>query len=83
MPPLVDCGFPDKDLLTAVGPTMRVQIGLDEDYDPGGPDINLPTDLHDALIDAGARLLHLVHQLPAAARLPLSDAAASTAIEAR
>ena len=50
----VDSGFDNPADLYQAGPTLHVLIGYDHHFRSGGPDPDLPGELHPALVDTGA-----------------------------
>jgi len=62
-------------LLISAGPTLVVDIGFDDSYDPGSPDNppNLPVTQVPALIDTGASQSCIDKQLAETLQLPIVD----------
>ena len=53
--PTVDIGNSDPEMLTAIGPTIDIQIGFDPTYRSSqGSTPRIPADLYPALVDTGA-----------------------------
>ncbi len=80
MPRETECGFAGleginaPDMLTRLGPTIHVHIGLDPHYRPGsGNPPVLPDVTHPTLIDTGANLSCIDASLAADLQLPIVD----------
>ena len=71
----VDSGFRgDPDSLELRGPILRVQIGYDPEFDPGGQNrSNLPEELYPALVDTGATASCIDSGLAVRSGLPIVD----------
>lgn len=79
---MADCGFTDtpngsgSSLLTYIGPTLKVNIGFDENFDPNKKPIVIPTAaINDveALVDTGASMCCIDNLIAAQIGLPIVD----------
>ncbi|MCY3920790.1 MAG: retropepsin-like aspartic protease [Chloroflexi bacterium] len=68
-----NCGFESAYELVIAGPTLAVQIGFDEHFEPERGAPNLPSIGHPALIDTGALESCIDARLAATLDLPVVD----------
>ena len=68
----ISCGFPGRPGdLVAYGPTLPVRIGFDPVFSLGRGQVNLPPQLHNALVDTGAYASCIDSELAAVLDLPI------------
>ncbi len=70
----LECGFDDPNALVHFGPTIRVKIGFDPEFNPSLPKYpTFESEVYPALLDTGATTSCIVSELATYLNLPIVD----------